>query len=134
MPMHQWTANEKSGKRYRWDKTGADAVDLFVSLYLGDYEGKTKIEIWQISPFHNYNKQGFFKNIISAQKCIELFPCGFPEEGFRTRCLQGIDARQGEGAAHAAISQAAAARNKTNDINKVTPRKSTRKYIKPLNP
>jgi hypothetical protein len=42
---------------------------------------------------------------------------------------------QGEGAAHAAITKAAAGRmNNTNNINKVTPRKLTRKTIKPLNP
>jgi hypothetical protein len=78
---------------------------LFVSLYLDDYYGKTKSEVWQISPFHNYNKQGFVKTLISTQKCIDLFPCGFLEEGFRMKCLQGIDARQGEGAAHAAITK-----------------------------
>jgi hypothetical protein len=82
MPMHPRTATEKGGKRYRWDKTGADAVNFFFSLYLDDYDGKTKSENWQISPFHNYNKQGFFKTLISTQKCIDLFPCGFSEEGF----------------------------------------------------
>ena len=45
MPMQPRTANEKGGKRYRWDKTGADAVDLFVSLYIGEYDDKTKTEI-----------------------------------------------------------------------------------------
>jgi hypothetical protein len=79
MPMHPRTATEKGGKRYHWDKTRADAVKLFVSLYLDDYDCKTKSEIWKISPFHNYNKQGFFKTLISTQKCIALFPCGFSE-------------------------------------------------------
>jgi hypothetical protein len=135
MPMHTRTATAKGGKRYRWDKTGADALNLFVSLYFDDYDGKTKSEIWHISPFHNYNKQGFFKTLIATQKCVDLFPCGFSDEGFRTRCLQGIDARQGEGAAHSAIAKAEAGRdNNTNNINKVTPRKSTRTPIKPLNP
>jgi hypothetical protein len=95
--MHPRTATEKDGKRYRWDKTGSDDVYLFVSLYLGDYDGKTKSEICQISPFHNYNKQGFFKTLISTQKCIDLFPCGFLEEGFQTKCLQGIDASKARG-------------------------------------
>jgi hypothetical protein len=72
--------------------------------------------------------------LISTQKCIDLFPCGFSEEGFRTKCLHRIDARQG-GAAHAEITKAVAGRkNNTNNINKVTPRKSKRKTIKPLNP
>jgi hypothetical protein len=126
--------NQKGGKLYRWDKTGADTVNLFVSLYLDDYDGKTKSEIWQISPFYNNNKQGFLKTLISTQKCIDLFPCSFSEEGFRMKCLQGIDARQGEGEAHVTIKKTAAGRkNNTNKINKVTPINSTRK-IKPLNP
>jgi hypothetical protein len=133
MSMHPRTVTKKGDKRYRSDKTRADAVNVFVSLYLDDYDGKTKI-----SPFHNYNKQGFFKTLISTQKCIDLFPCGFSEEGFRTKCLEVIDARQEEGAVHGSITKAAAGRknniNNISNINKVTPRKSTRTPIKPLNP
>jgi hypothetical protein len=135
--MHPRTATEKDGKRYRWDRTRADDVDLVLSLYLGAYYGITNSEIWQISPFHNYNTQGFLRRLFQHRSVLIYFP-----EAFRKRAFERSASRelmQGRGGGSTCSNNKSSSRkkerkNNTNNINKVTPRKSTRKTIKPLNP